>query len=92
MRLIIILIILFLNGCTSSYNIFSDCKNFKIIKKEYNENYSKLNGKYIYTIQSSFYYELKKNYQFDSFKIISDKDLELGEELILTTNKLEKLQ
>lgn len=92
MRLIIILIILILNGCTSSYNIFSDCKNFKIIKKEYTSNYSKANGKYIYTIQSSFHYNLTHVYEYDNFKIISDKDFELGEELILTTNKLEKLQ
>ena len=92
MRLIIILMILLFNGCTGSYTVFSDSKNFKIIKKEYNDTYSKTNGKYIYTIQSSFHYNLTKEYEYDSFKIISDKDFELGEELILTTNKLEKLQ
>lgn len=100
MRLIILLLIFnvfIFSGCVVSNDTsgpYSDSKNFKIIKKEFynSNNANKPNGKYVYTLSSYYFYNDSSKNGLDQFRIISNKDFEVGEELILTTSKMENLQ
>ena len=95
--LILLFFILFISNCSNAINSnwYSDIKLI-VISKELNKNSNIKNGKFKYRISHSYYSNITQTQNMitngDEFILYTDKDFELNDKLIITTEKVEERQ
>lgn len=94
---ILLSFILFISNCSDRHliNWYSD-KSLTVISKEINKSSNIKNGKFKYRISHPYYGNIiqTNNIQIngDEFILYSDKEFELNDKLIITTEEVEKRQ